>query len=527
MEDCLEDIARMLMASDKRMDELGSDLRNSLDFYTKFYNRKFENSGDLNAMFECIDKIAKYVIEIYKVPETIVEHDFRRILKRLIDEILFSVDLSASDKTKIFDTCEEWVNSQDKRDILAAFRYIAGELRSLEKIIIRCNLDSIERSKEKILRRFISIDKNYGSKCIDYSERACLYSKAIVEKHIQDAELSMKLREFFESYPLANKLPSAIALINVIDTLLPNYFNYNCINLKNVKLEIRSYEEEEKENVAVYEESVRVKSENDKPTIKEGDDELRKIQDDIRAEESGVFLRGEDKSNREEVKYEELSEERYVSVDNESDASSKGTINLKLEVDNLADRGQLLVTIKSFATVDKIVNSYLSTIIGKSLPLEECRILFCFQFLIGFEDYILSQLKQDFHDSTEFVEFISFKCLFRRLLTYSEADQFPLLEILRSITNRNIRAYEYLFNTSHAFNFAARELSSTWKDEFCRKLCMLPYRDILTQYFESNKISFEEYTKEIVNCVRIADLPSGIGGITLKNKTIYIQKILR
>ena len=139
-------------------------------------------------------------------------------------------------------------------------------------------------------------------------------------------------------------------------------------------------------------------------------------------------MREEDKSNREEVKYEELIEESYVNVGNESDVSSKGTINLKVKVDNSADRGQSVVTIKSYATVDKILNSYLSTIIGKTLPLEECHIAFCFQFLIGFGDYILSQFKEDFHGSTEFDKptqfnkFISFKCLFRTLLTYSEAD---------------------------------------------------------------------------------------------------------
>ena len=66
----------MIMTSDKKMDELGSDLRNSFDFYTKFNNKKLENSEDLNAMFECLAKIAKHVIENYHAPETIVERDF-------------------------------------------------------------------------------------------------------------------------------------------------------------------------------------------------------------------------------------------------------------------------------------------------------------------------------------------------------------------------------------------------------------------------------------------------------------------
>ena len=53
-------------------------------------------------MFACIDKIVQHTKERYGVPETIVEHDFRRILKKLIDEILFSVDLSVSDKKECF-----------------------------------------------------------------------------------------------------------------------------------------------------------------------------------------------------------------------------------------------------------------------------------------------------------------------------------------------------------------------------------------------------------------------------------------
>ena len=127
-------------------------------------------------------------------------------------------------------------------------------------------------------------------------------------------------------------------------------------------------------------------------------------------------------------------------------------------------------------------------------------------------------MKQDFSEDTEFDKFISFKCLFRKLLTYSEADQFAWLEILRGISNEGIKVYEYLFQTSSGFNFTTKELPPAWKEEFCSRFGMFPYKEILQECFKGHKtMTFNEYINKVVYLVRITNLPSGIGGITLKN----------
>ena len=319
MVDCLEDIVSALLSTQSIRDD--SDLLDLLTFYTQIKDMSLANPIDLERIFECIAKVSKYAITYHRATQTVVEHDFRKILKKLIDEILFNIDLAASDKLKIFLICQKEVNSEQQM-ILSTFSSIAGNLIVLEAIILECNLGNIERNKVDILLQFRTVDQHYGSKCIDYSERACVYTKAIVEKHITNPELCKELKEFLESYSLARKLPSVIKIIEVIDTLLPNYFNFKWINPKDVKIVIREPEEDE-EKIAVDNEEVKI--ENSNPTIEQGGEKQIKI----RAVQFESILSGEKDSNSEELKYEEGNIHG-----NESDASTKDTINLKVELEN-------------------------------------------------------------------------------------------------------------------------------------------------------------------------------------------------
>ena len=509
MGDWLEDIVHALLSA--KSIGLDSDLHDSLEFYTKIDSLDLSNLLNLDNIYECIGKVSKYAIAKYGATPKVAEHDFRKILKRLIDEILFNINLAASDKQKILKACRKWFKNDEKGKILQAFDDIVWKLAELQDTIFESQLENIESNKEDILSQFSTIDGYYGSKCIDYSERACTYAMAIVERHIEDRQLCNKLTEFLESYFLARELPSVIKIIEVIDTLLPNYFNCKCINPKNVDIVIRETEEHQEKCAADTEE---VKIENSKPIIEQEGGELRKKHISILEEES----------NSEELKYEEDHIER--NAENESNASTKDTMNLKVELEN-KNNTCFLVTITSNARVQYITERYLSTTIGSNLPLKECCDLFCFQFLTAFRNYISLKLKQDFNENTEFNKFISFKCLFRKLLTYSEADQFAWLEILRSISNESIKVYEYLFETSNGFDFTTKELPQAWKEEFRRRFGMFPYNEILKECFKSHEtMTFKEYINNVVDFVRTTNLPRGIGGITLKNRMIYIHQFL-
>ena len=112
MVDCLEDIVSALLSTQSIRDD--SDLLDLLTFYTQIKDMSLANPIDLERIFECIAKVSKYAITYHRATQTVVEHDFRKILKKLIDEILFNIDLAASDKLKIFLICQKEVNSEQQ-----------------------------------------------------------------------------------------------------------------------------------------------------------------------------------------------------------------------------------------------------------------------------------------------------------------------------------------------------------------------------------------------------------------------------